>query len=241
MIAAAVIGGAVGIGVAAGAAYLGVPLLARRRAVAAMRKACRETRSIVLSYDDGPGPGLTPRVLELLAAYGAKATLGHRAQAAPAMMDRIRAEGHEVGCHTFRHSNAWKCAPWTSMRDLHAGYRALAPWMADDGLFRPPYGKMTALSLLSARRRRAPVCWWTADSGDTHGVLPDARAVADGVVRDGGGVVLIHDFDRERDPAPRAAYVLEVTRALLDAGNAAGLRARTYSEVMRGAGGVGGV
>jgi hypothetical protein len=63
------------------------------------------------------------------------------------------------------------------------------------------------------RRRRAPVVWWTIDSGDTSSVLPSASEVADRVRRGRGGIVLMHDLDRAQ---ARNAFVLEVTTKLLD-------------------------
>ena len=63
----------------------------------------------------------------------------------------------------------------------------------------------------SSPSRSAPRCaaaahaiaWWTRDSGDTHAALPDPDAVAAAVVRDGGGVVLLHDHDEDR---PRSGW-----------------------------------
>ncbi|PSC02998.1 polysaccharide deacetylase [Alsobacter soli] len=70
-------------------------------------------KEVVLTFDDGPAPATTPRVLDALACEGAKATfflIGRNAQAHPALVRRIRDEGHTLACHTWSH-------PWT-MRDL---------------------------------------------------------------------------------------------------------------------------
>ncbi|WP_460451651.1 polysaccharide deacetylase family protein [Alsobacter sp. SYSU BS001988] len=70
-------------------------------------------REVVLTFDDGPAPGTTPRVLDALACEGVRATfflIGRNAAAHPALVRRMRDEGHTLACHTWSH-------PWT-MRDL---------------------------------------------------------------------------------------------------------------------------
>ena len=189
-----------------------------------------------LTFDDGPGERLTPSILDMLAAAGAHATfflLGLRAERLPEMPGRIRRGGHELGCHTRNHRHAWKSFPWTSAADIEAGYRTLAPWVRPDGLFRPPYGKLTPFTWLSLRRRGAPIGWWTIDSGDTHHGLPTPRSVADQVCRDGGGVVLLHDFDREsRDADARHRFVLATTELLLRTAAREGISVKRLGEIM---------
>jgi hypothetical protein len=78
--------------------------------------------------------------------------------------------------------------------------------------FRPPYGQMNLLSLLWVLWHRTPITMWTHDSYDTRlGVELSPAALADALRRDGGGVVLLHDFDRS---IPNAA---EQVLAKLDA------------------------
>jgi peptidoglycan/xylan/chitin deacetylase (PgdA/CDA1 family) len=199
--------------------------LAKQREIAALRAQCRRARTLALTYDDGPGPDLTPRLLELLERHGAHATffaLGMRARAAPELLDRVAAAGHEIGCHTMVHRNAWKTGPRPALADIRDGYAALAPWVAADGRFRPPHGKQTLLTRRALRRRHAPVAWWTIDSGDTFAALPDPDHAVRALRADGGGVVLLHDHSEGR-PAERQEFVLDVTERLLRAAAADGL------------------
>lgn len=210
-----------------------VPQLARRRVEAKLLAGCRDERALVLSYDDGPGPELTPRLLELLRAAGARATffpVGSRAQASPGVLDRVRAEGHEIGSHSFAHASAWTSSPRRTLADVAAGFAALAPWLGERPLFRPPHGKSTLVTWLALRRRRARLAWWTHDSGDTFEAFPDPDAVCRAVARDGGGVVLLHDFDRT-DRA-RAEFAVEVTRRLLALAKQLGLRVIPLGELL---------
>ena len=208
-------GVAAAIGVAGSAAYFS-PWLWRRYRMNRIRKEVTQNRLLALTYDDGPSDGLTPQVLDLLQrrnAHGTFFMLGRNAQQRPEIADRVAEEGHDIGCHSDQHLNAWKALPWEAVADIDAGYERLSPWIQADAMFRPPYGKMTLPTYLSVRRRGAPVWWWTLDSGDTREVLPNPAQVADRLRKDGGGIVLMHDLDRTQQ---RNDFVLELTEALLD-------------------------
>jgi peptidoglycan/xylan/chitin deacetylase (PgdA/CDA1 family) len=189
--------------------------LAQRRS---LRRRCAGSGQLVLSYDDGPGMRLTPKLLDTLAAGGARATffpLGSRAPGGCAVLDRAAAAGHELGCHGYDHVNAIDCPPGCAERDIELGYRALARWVEPRGLFRPPYGKLSSASWRALRRRGAPLAWWTVDSGDTRLARPSVDPVVAAVARAGGGVVLMHDFDRDPPEPERERFLLELTTALL--------------------------
>ena len=180
-------------------------------------------RLLALTYDDGPSAELTPQLLDLLKQRGARATffmLGQSAQQCPEIVDRVAREGHRIGCHSDQHVNAWKATPWKAIQDIDAGYRQLSKWIGPNALFRPPYGKMTIFTWVSLLRRRAPIMWWTIDSGDTHNAMPGASQVAERVRQDRGGIVLMHDLNRAQ---ARNDFVIEVTTALLDVAAREGL------------------
>jgi len=203
------------IGVAGSAVYFS-PWFWRQYRMNHVRRELVRNRILALTYDDGPSHALTPQLLDLLQSRGARATffmLGRHVQQHPHIVDRVLQEGHDVGCHSDQHLNAWRSTPWEAVADIDAGYERLSPWIETNAMFRPPYGKMTLPTYLSIRRRGAPVWWWTIDSGDTHNVLPSADQVTNRLRREGGGIVLMHDLDRAQ---PRNDFVLELTAALLD-------------------------
>jgi peptidoglycan/xylan/chitin deacetylase (PgdA/CDA1 family) len=182
----------------------------------AIRKEVTENRILALTYDDGPSETVTPRLLDLLRLHEAPATffmLGRSAKQYPRIADRVLQEGHDIGCHSDQHIHAWKAAPWRAVADINAGYEALSTWVRPNGMFRPPYGKMTLPTYLAIRRRGASVWWWTIDSKDTHNVLPHPRQLADTLLRQNGGIILMHDLDRSKE---RNDFVLETTAVLLD-------------------------
>lgn len=212
------------------------PALARLRAERALSAHCAATGVLCLTYDDGPGRTLTPALVELLSKHNARATfflLGRRAQAAPDVASAVKVKGHDIGCHSCNHLNAWK-APFRSCADVQSGYDTLAPWLPSGALFRPPHGKLTGLTQRIARRHGSAIAWWTIDSGDTWDELPDVSTVVEKVNDASGGVILMHDFDREDDDASeRAAFVLELTERLLDLAKRRNWRILTLTQLMR--------
>jgi peptidoglycan/xylan/chitin deacetylase (PgdA/CDA1 family) len=181
-----------------------------------VRRKIAKKRLLILTYDDGPSAGVTPKLLDLLRAHNANATffmLGENAAQHPEIADRVIQEGHDVGCHSDRHLNAWKTSPWKGVTDIRAGYDRLSRWIRPNAMFRPPYGKITLPTYCEMRRRGAPVWWWTIDSGDTNRILPNSAEVIDRVRKQSGGIVLMHDLDRT---PKRTKFVLELTAALLD-------------------------
>jgi peptidoglycan/xylan/chitin deacetylase (PgdA/CDA1 family) len=203
------------IGLAGSAVYFS-PWFWRRYRMSRVRKEVVKNRILALTYDDGPNSTLTPQLLDLLQRHDARATffmLGRHAQQHPNIVDRVLQEGHDVGCHSDQHLHAWKTLPWEAIFDINAGYERLSRWIQPNGMFRPPYGKMTLPTYCSIRRRGAPVWWWTIDSGDTHDVLPTPGQIADRLRQEHGGIVLMHDLDRGPQ---RNSFVLELTALLLD-------------------------
>jgi len=195
------------------------PYAAKRFGVARLAALCRQRRALCLTYDDGPGAQLTPAVLDLLEEFSAPATfflLGMRTTGQEAILDRMQREGHEVGSHSQCHLNAWKVAPWRAVADVRAGFHCLRLRLPSRPLFRPPHGKLVLATYMETRRQRARFAWWTHDSGDTWTALPSVESVVRRLQHQGGGVVLLHDFDRATsDREQRHQFVLNVARAAL--------------------------
>lgn len=197
----------------------GLRLLAERR----LARRCAAERLLVLSFDDGPGPTLTPKLLALLEAEDARATffpLGQRALAHPDVLTEAVRRGHEIGCHSQRHGHSFRIGPIRAFRDAREGLETLRPWLGARPLFRPPFGKLDLATWLQLTRRGVRLGWWTLDSGDTAGAY-DPEPIVRMVLDAGGAVVLLHDFDGRPE---RSEYVLAVTERLLVAARQHGLR-----------------
>lgn len=158
-----------------------------------LRVATREPLA-ALTFDDGPDPHWTPKLLEVLRAHGARATffmVGKAAAAWPELVARVAAEGHTVANHTWDHP---------SLPMLRGRYRRLQIRWCDDALaphgvklFRPPYGHQTLTSQLDAVLLGYRVVAWNAIAEDYLG--DDASTLVARVERKlaPGAIVLFHD------------------------------------------------
>jgi peptidoglycan/xylan/chitin deacetylase (PgdA/CDA1 family) len=167
---------------------------------------------VALTFDDGPQPGTTVMVLDRLDSLELKATffcLGHNVARFPDLTREIAARGHEVATHGhlhdshFRHSPAWVAA------DLRRSIDAIV----DAGLepprwFRPPYGHVTAGTLMQAHRNGLPVVLWSAMGKEW--VEPSASSVASRVERSlsRGAIVLLHDAEINHGSTQRVTEAL---------------------------------
>lgn len=193
-----------------GLAWFLVPYALRRVEVAACRRLCRENSALVLSFDDGPGNRLTEKVAILLGKLDISASffvIGDRATKAPETVRKLAAAGHVVGSHTRSHMNAWKTGPVSHCLDMICGHRQVEQILGQTEFFRPPYGKMSLASLIIAKLRGFEIVWWTVDARDSLEAPRSHQEVLQTIRRDGGGIILLHDYDIFPDPN-HDSYVL---------------------------------
>lgn len=198
--------------------WFGLPYLYKKYKQYELQKACAEDGILVLTYDDGPSPTLTPRLLKLLEDQGVRATffpLGRRVADHGDITRELAEHGHEIGCHSHLHLNAWKKSPVAVWRDIVRGHRTLEAIGIAPRLFRPPHGKTTPSTLLQIRVRGGHQCFWTLDSGDTFRQQTRLDALLRRLQASRGGVVLMHDHERPND-RPREDHVYELTAALIN-------------------------
>jgi len=198
-----------------------------------LRRRCQKDHVLVLTYDDGPGEETTPKLLDLLDQHQAKATfylVGNNVQSKGSILPRMQRAGHDLASHSQNHLNGWKVTPWRSLSDVLQGFSTLKRTNIDFTLFRPPYGKINLLTWLAATRHRIHLGWWTIVSGDTCANLPDVGSIVAMAERDGGGVVLMHDFDRSEE---RFFFVLDLTARLLDLAKSRGWKVMTQRELLQ--------
>ena len=87
-----------------------------------------EPGEVVLTFDDGPSPGRTDRVLDALKAQCVRATffmVGRDSAAAPALAARVAREGHSIGYHTMDHANLRHLRPEAAEADIERGFQAV--------------------------------------------------------------------------------------------------------------------
>ena len=103
---------------------------------------------IAMTFDDGPHPVLTPRLLDMLKARGIRATfflIGQNAAEYPDIVRRIAAEGHEIGNHTWNHPQLTKLSPAALREEIDRTSSTIAEIIGKPLLvMRPPYGATSA-------------------------------------------------------------------------------------------------
>jgi len=185
---------------------------------------CRGPRGqgrVALTFDDGPHPETTPRVLEHLASTPHRATffvLGYKVRKYPEVARAIVSAGHGLGIHGDTHDRLHSFrTPWR-VRDelLRAGDTIEAATGTRPRLFRPPLGHTTPATLYGARLANVTPIGWSARGYDgIRSRTPEA--VLRGVARslDDGSIVLLHDAAERDDFVPAGVPALPALLAEL--------------------------
>ena len=175
-------------------------------------------RSVALTFDDGPQPTWTLRILRILEDFNVKATfftIGYRVRAYPEIARQLLRAGMELGNHSQSHPNS---PPFTQLPDgrlraeMRAGARALEEIGVEPTVFRPVGGAWNGRVLREADALGERTVLWSVDSRDWTGISPDAivRNVLGSVGP--GSIILLHDGGG--DSAATAAALPRIIRGI---------------------------
>jgi cellulose synthase/poly-beta-1,6-N-acetylglucosamine synthase-like glycosyltransferase/peptidoglycan/xylan/chitin deacetylase (PgdA/CDA1 family) len=171
---------------------------------------------VAITFDDGPDPKWTPKILEILHGRGVKAAFfvtGRNCEANPGLVARILREGHELGNHTFSHGNLATMSPEMMRLELNATQRLIESITGrSTTLFRPPYNSDSTPTDIA---ELAPLKFAQEQLGYTvvlEKVDPQdwARPGADVILqrvkelRPEGNIVLLHDAGGDRSQTVEA-------------------------------------
>jgi peptidoglycan/xylan/chitin deacetylase (PgdA/CDA1 family) len=175
--------------------------------VGVWKRARRSDGAIGLSFDDGPDPTATPRVLDILERAGVHATFfvtGEAADAHPELVQRIVAAGHEVASHGYRHRHAlFQSWPLAGFFDVRKALRRLGRVR----FYRGPHGAYSWATLAAVWAAGAQPVNWTVEAHDWHPEFTPADVVAKVLAEaSSGGVIVMHDGGRG---AARVVHALE--------------------------------
>lgn len=170
--------------------------------IAPMSKHIRATERIfkgkklvALTFDDGPSPDTTPRLLDILYDKDVLATfftLGSRARSNPDIIKRAAKEGHEVASHTMYHQNLIRIPIASAEADIKESKEIYKSILGHDpGYTRPPYGN-TNSTVSSAIG--TPLILWSVDTEDWKNKSPETMlSLTMDEVYD-GAIILMHDI-----------------------------------------------
>lgn len=150
-----------------------------------------EGRTVYLTFDDGPVPGVTPWVLDLLDEYGIKATffcVGDNVQRYPEIFDDIIARGHQVGNHTQHHIKALPTSTRAYMADVLEAHRLIG-----SRYFRPPYGHLKLRQMLEVSDSFEIIMWDVLTRDYNAGLNPDYVLQNVTEYTRNGSIIVFHD------------------------------------------------
>ncbi|MCQ2214671.1 MAG: polysaccharide deacetylase family protein [Bacteroidales bacterium] len=160
-------------------------------------KCKNDTEQLILTFDDGPDPINTPKLLDVLDKYGVKATffmIGEKADKYPEVVKEVHRRGHTIGNHTYYHN------PWHNfyihrkymdeLKKAHEAFKRVGVEVTD---FRPPLGVTNPTVASACTRMNYKVWGWSIRSFDTMDT-PREEVLAKVVKRlKPRSIILLHD------------------------------------------------
>jgi len=186
------------------------------------------TNTVAITYDDGPSPETTPRLLDILKSKNAKATfftIGTNADAFPDLLRRERDEGHLVANHSYNHPQLNAIPEDRVGRELDETSRAIESALGTKPHWlRPPYGATNDRVAAIAGERGMALALWDVDTADWQNRNADitCRNAVDNA--QAGSIILMHDIHPS---------TVDAAACIIDGLRAKGLRPVTLDEMIQ--------
>jgi peptidoglycan/xylan/chitin deacetylase (PgdA/CDA1 family) len=191
--------------------------------------------AVALTFDDGPSPLYTPKILALLKQYQAHATffvLGRKVEKYPGLVQAELRAGHEVGNHSYSHPYLTKSSQFNLEKEVKCTDMALdlLGCPKKGRLMRPPFSAVDDRLTAYIAHKQQHLALWSIDSGDWRGL--GSEAIVKNVLTrvKNGSIVIFHDSD-EKDQADRTPTI-EALEVILPALQAEGYELVTVSELV---------
>jgi peptidoglycan/xylan/chitin deacetylase (PgdA/CDA1 family) len=156
---------------------------------------CRQVACLALTFDDGPNPETTPQVLTTLEQFHVTASffvVGSRIAGNEALLQRMRADGNEIGNHSWTHPDFTTLTPQQMKEQIDITQRTIiAAGVPPPTLFRPPYGAVNAQVEASVPMT---ILLWNEDPQDWAASTPAAVVAAVEASAKPGGIIDMHDI-----------------------------------------------
>jgi len=157
---------------------------------------------VTLTFDDGPDPAFTPRILEVLKKYHVCATffvVAEKAKKYPALIQQVKDEGHLIGVHSLNHRYAWFTSPWKTSREWTESVRILEQ-LSDNKItwMRPPWGTFNLMTWWWLKRHKMRAVLWNAEGHDWEG-RRSPEEITERIFKGAneGTIVVLHDSGGE--------------------------------------------
>ncbi len=175
-----------------------IPVMAESNSDIVFLKGSECEKKIALTFDDGPHPRYTDKILDILAKYNIKATffvIGVNIENYPDPLKRIKEEGHEIGNHSYDHSNEKNidsaCAEAEISKCEELIYNSVG---VIPSLFRPPQGQYSKEVEQVAQSKNYSIILWSIDTRDwEHNSASSIMNTVNKNIK-GGDIILMHDY-----------------------------------------------
>jgi peptidoglycan/xylan/chitin deacetylase (PgdA/CDA1 family) len=161
--------------------------------------------TIYLTFDDGPTPEITERVLEILDKHQIKATffcIGDNVRKYPEIVQKILSKHHSVGNHTYSHLKGWKTSTKTYISNTEACRIKLNSkfTIQNSQIFRPPYGKIAPLQSYKLRKLGYKIIMWDVLSKDYDASISVEKCY-ENVIQNvsSGSIIVFHDSTKAKE------------------------------------------
>jgi peptidoglycan/xylan/chitin deacetylase (PgdA/CDA1 family) len=174
---------------------------------------------IYLTFDDGPIPEITEWVLQELQKYNAKATffcIGNNIEKYPEIFEKVIADGHSIGNHTFDHLNGWKTSNEEYLENSFLCENQIIKskiYNLKSEFFRPPYGKIKASQAKKLQQLGYKIIMWDVLSADYDDSISKEKCL-ENVLQNVkvGSIIVFHDsvkaFPNLEYTLPKALKIL---------------------------------
>ncbi|MDD4373279.1 MAG: polysaccharide deacetylase family protein [Bacteroidales bacterium] len=153
-------------------------------------------QTLYLTFDDGPHPEITTKVLDMLDHYQARATffcVGENVERFPQTYAEILNRGHRTGNHSMNHLNGWK----TNLNLYYENVNECRK-LVDSDLLRPPYGRITP-SQIQALKKEYKIVMWSVLSYDFNAeTTPDQCLNYVIEHAEDGSIIVFHDSEKSK-------------------------------------------
>lgn len=153
-----------------------------------------DEKVIYLTFDDGPHPQVTPKVLDILDEFNAKATffcVGENVEKYPDVYKSILRKGHKTGNHTHNHLNGWKTS-----KEIYYDNIEQCNVLVDSVLFRPPYGRISLWHIPYLKMKYRIIMWSVLSWDFSIKVSPEQCLHHTVRHTKPGSIVVFHDSEK---------------------------------------------
>ncbi|MBT2604289.1 polysaccharide deacetylase family protein [Bacillus sp. ISL-53] len=199
--------------------YTVIPTVLIRIGSLGITKKINSNNGIALTFDDGPNPEYTIKLLDLLKEYEIKAAffvVGSKVKSNPGIIKRMHEEGHTIGIHHFHHVSSWVLSPIHLRKQLEMTEKAITECTNEKVIFyRPPWGHFNIFTPLFSRNYK--VIMWSGIFGDwkvencKNTLLDQLRSTSTE-----GSILLLHDCGETLGADKEApGYMIEMLKIYL--------------------------